>query len=85
MIKKLEFKIFAEKYLPPFHEIFVQEIPIQKCFGPELFYLSTDFQNVCCTICDKLMLNCAKKIFLLYLNSCKISAKNHYHTLRNRL
>ena len=32
MIKKLEFKFFAEKYLPPFHEIFVQEIPIQKCF-----------------------------------------------------
>ena len=31
------------------------------------------------------MLYCAKKIFLLHLNSCKISAKNHYHTLRNRL
>ena len=27
-----EFKIFAGKYLPPLHEIFVQEIPIQKCF-----------------------------------------------------
>ena len=31
------------------------------------------------------MLNCAKKIFLLHLNSCKISVKNHYHTLRHRL
>ena len=29
---ELEFKIFAGKYLPPFHEIFVQEIPIQKMF-----------------------------------------------------
>ena len=26
-----------------------------------------------------------RKIFLLHLNSCKISAKNHYHTLQNRL
>ena len=32
MIKLLEFKIFAGKFLPPFHEIFAQEIPIQKCF-----------------------------------------------------
>ena len=31
------------------------------------------------------MLNCAKKTFFLHLNSCEISAKNHYHTLRNRL
>ena len=30
--EQLEFKIFAGKYLPPYHEIFVQEIPIQKCF-----------------------------------------------------
>ena len=45
---------FAGKYLPPFHEIFVQEIPIQKCFGPEFFYMSTDFQSFCCTSCDKL-------------------------------
>ena len=32
MIKELESKSFAGKYLPPFHKIFVQEIPIQKCF-----------------------------------------------------
>ena len=31
------FKICAGKYLPPLHKIFVQEIPIQKCFCPELF------------------------------------------------
>ena len=27
-----EFKHIAGKYLPPFHEIFVKEIPIQKLF-----------------------------------------------------
>ena len=48
------FKIFAGKYLSPLHEIFVQEIPVQKCFWPEPFYLSTDFQTFCCTFCDKL-------------------------------
>ena len=26
------FKMFAEKYLPPFHEISVQKTPIQKRF-----------------------------------------------------
>ena len=31
------------------------------------------------------MLNCAKKVFHLQLNSCKISAKNHYQTLGNTL
>ena len=30
-----------------------------------------------------LMLNCAKKIFHLDKNSCKIFAKNHYQTLGN--
>ena len=37
MIKYLEFKIFVGKYLPPFHEIFVQEIPLQKCFAQNFF------------------------------------------------
>ena len=31
------------------------------------------------------MLNYDKKIFHLYLNSCKIYAKNHYQTQRNTL
>ena len=38
-----------------------------------------------CNFCNKLMLNCAKKIFWLNSNSCKISAKNYYHTLGNTL
>ena len=45
MIKYLEFKIFAGKYLPPFYEVFVQEIPIQKCFCPELFLFVNRFSN----------------------------------------
>ena len=44
-MKYQEFKIFAGQYLHPVHEIFVQKIPIQKCFQPELFYLSTDIQK----------------------------------------
>ena len=38
--KEYNFFFFAGKVLAPFHEIFVQKIPIQKCFGPELVYLS---------------------------------------------
>ena len=57
---------FAGKYLPPLNEIFVQEIPIERCFCPDLFLLLTDFQK---------MLNCVKKIFYLHLKSCKISEK----------
>ena len=72
------------KYLPPFHEILVQKIPIQKCFWLELLNLSTDFQ----TFCNFLQTKCSfvpRKYEHLNLNSCKISAKNHYQTLRNTI
>ena len=45
-MKYQEFIFCGKLYLPLFHDIFVQKIPIQECFLPERFYLSTDFQNV---------------------------------------
>ena len=42
MIILLEFKIFAGKYLPSFHEIFVQEIP--KCFDQNFFICKPIFK-----------------------------------------
>ena len=46
MIKKLEFKIFAGKYLPPFQEIFVQEIPIKNVFDKNFFICQPIFKIV---------------------------------------
>ena len=37
---------FAGKYLPPFHEIFVQKSPIEKYFWLDLCYLSTRFSKL---------------------------------------
>ena len=48
-----DIKLLRENIYLLLDEIFVLKIPIQKLFWPELF-LSTDFQNVCCTFCDKL-------------------------------
>ena len=44
MIKYEEFENFAGKYLPPFHEIFVQKIPIQKCFDQNFFICQPIFK-----------------------------------------
>ena len=53
-MKYQEFSICVGKYLPPFHEIFCTENPYPEMFLTRtLFYLSTDFQNFCCTFCDK--------------------------------
>ena len=41
----------------------------RKCLFKDPFYWSTDFQNFCCTFCDKQ--DAAKKIFHLHLNGCK--------------
>ena len=42
--KLLEFKSFAGKYLPPFHEIFVQEIPFQNVFDQNFFICQPIFK-----------------------------------------
>ena len=54
-------------------------------FAQNFFICEPIFKIFAAHFATNYMRNCAKKIFLLHLNSCKISAKNHYHTLRNRL
>ena len=86
--QSLEFIFFLREniYLPSmrflyrkslFKNVFDQNFFIKKC--------QPIFKIFAAHFATNKMLNCAKKIFPLHLNSCKISAKNHYHTLRNRL
>ena len=68
MIKYMyyEFNFFVGKYLPPFGEIYVQEIPIQKMFFAVFIYQPI-FKIFDAHLTTNYMLNCAKKIFHLYM------------------
>ena len=68
-------EIPRRKYLPPFHERFLYRKSLFKnVLNQNFFYLSTDFQNFCCTFCDKLNAAlCQENISVL--NNCKISSK----------
>ena len=45
-MKYQELKIFAGKYSPPIHEIFIQKISIQNVFDQNIFICQTIFKNV---------------------------------------
>ena len=53
-MKYQDFYFFAGKHLPPFHGIFIQKSLFKNVLTRTFFYLSTYFQNVCCTFRDKL-------------------------------
>ena len=74
---------FAGKYLPPFHEIFVQKIHNQTILTRTfLFIIDNEFSKFLLHILQQT--NCSivtRKTFDLYLNSCK----NPHQTLGNAL
>ena len=53
---------------------------LKHVFDQNCFYLSIDFQNFSCTICDKLHSQVCQKVFSTI---SKIYAKKHYHKLGN--